>query len=948
MRHCLLLLLFLLPLSGQCQEPFYFIFGQSEFEGVDIYDVIQDNDYNYWFSTDQGLILHDGYSFRKVSVPQMKASSLFDFKADSKGRIYCHNLSHQIYRIQDQKVSLFYEVPEKEQQFAISYTLDADDYVLIQSESLIRVSPDGKDEIILDNNSATYPFLKGEKAIYSFQEIDITESIQVISKNKTKSARLTSNQELPTSKAYYWDVREKSDIIISRGNMNVYRFDEKHMELEYQTQLRTDLNNQSLRIYSVDERIWLMGQTRGVYLIDEQFNPLYGGYKLYENYFISDVYKDREGNTLLSTFDHGVLVIPNKFLRRIPQNTNETVTQIATVTNQEGLLFGMSSGEISFSLQGQQTTISQSDVLKPLETLYYWEQRDAILTDGQLGIQIIDHFQKQPKEYRYEIGAFKAFAAIDHEKAVVGFNSGITTLRFRNGAFETSNDFKTNTRIYALAYLQEKDLVYAGTSQGLQVVERNGASHTFQYKGKSVFANCLFEHDGQIFVGTKRSGVLVIEDGRVVLQIPVSDEVMKISIDNDICYIQTRSGFYMHEFSVKKTTKLNTIFGLKNRKIIDFGIDNDIIYISTVDGIQYISLNQLNRPTAALPIHDFRVLKGKKPTRSKHFKYNQSSIRFEFSVATLRFREGVKYQYKLKGYDSEWRELPYDQNYVVYNALAPGDYTFLVRSENQGIQSKSVSYSFEVEAPFYLRWWFYLSCSLGILAILILIVRRRLKIQQRRVKREQELNASKLTAIQSQMNPHFIFNTLNSIQDLVMQGDAEKSYSSITRFANLVRRTLNYSDKDTIDFDEEIKLLELYLTLEKLRFKDELQFDIKTNGIEGVRIPPMLIQPFIENALQHGLLHKEGIGTLMIEFELKDMLVCTITDNGIGRKKAREIKARQKGKHESFAIKSIKKRMEILSQRFGDGIGFEYEDLIENGSPSGTMVTLYLPIERHF
>ena len=255
---------------------------------------------------------------------------------------------------------------------------------------------------------------------------------------------------------------------------------------------------------------------------------------------------------------------------------------------------------------------------------------------------------------------------------------------------------------------------------------------------------------------------------------------------------------------------------------------------------------------------------------------------------------------------------------------------------------------FSIDFPFWQKWWFYALFASLILFLSYLFYTRRLKIQSIKAAQLNELNASKLIAIQSQMNPHFIFNALNSIQDLVLKGDIDNSYTFITKFSNLVRRTLLYSDKDFIEFDQEIKLIELYLSLEKLRFKESLTYSINTNNIEDIKVPPMLIQPFIENALLHGLLHKSGLKTISIDFELKDQLICTITDNGIGRKKATEIRERQRADHESFSSNAIKNRFEILERHFGGDLGFEIQDLSENDLPSGTKVILKIPIHHKF
>jgi len=225
----------------------------------------------------------------------------------------------------------------------------------------------------------------------------------------------------------------------------------------------------------------------------------------------------------------------------------------------------------------------------------------------------------------------------------------------------------------------------------------------------------------------------------------------------------------------------------------------------------------------------------------------------------------------------------------------------------------------------------------------------RLRFQKRKSQLLNEVNTSKLTAIQSQMNPHFIFNALNSIQALVLRGDVDKSYTYINKFWSLVRKTLNFSEKDFIEFESEIQLIEVYLSLEKLRFREDFEYIINLPEDDEFLVPPMLIQPFIENALVHGLLHKEGLKTLHISFKVTDVLECTIVDNGIGRKEAGEISNLQNPEQESFAIRALENRLDILSKRYNNPIGFEYVDLFdENKSPTGTKVIVKIPIINEF
>jgi hypothetical protein len=349
-------------------------------------------------------------------------------------------------------------------------------------------------------------------------------------------------------------------------------------------------------------------------------------------------------------------------------------------------------------------------------------------------------------------------------------------------------------------------------------------------------------------------------------------------------------------------------------------------------------------------LREIRINKKKQlyPSVQGSFTSKQRNLTFVFQVPTLKHRENIRYHYKLEGNNKEWAVNNYDNNEVTYNALSSGSYRFILKAENNGVYSPSIEYRFTISAPYYQRWWFISLIILIGLVIIRLIYLRQINILKQKAQQINELNASRLIAIQSQMNPHFIFNSLNSIQDLVLKGDIDNSYTFITKFSNLVRRTLSYSDKDFIDFEQEIKLIELYLSLEKLRFKDDLEYNIEYNDIEDIKIPPMLIQPFIENALIHGLLHKEGIKRLNIVFSLGEFLLCEISDNGIGREKAQEIKQRQGSNHESFAVNAIKRRFAILKDHFDGALGFEITDLITDGQVIGTKVTLRIPIQQKY
>ncbi|PKV50329.1 histidine kinase [Aquimarina sp. MAR_2010_214] len=211
-----------------------------------------------------------------------------------------------------------------------------------------------------------------------------------------------------------------------------------------------------------------------------------------------------------------------------------------------------------------------------------------------------------------------------------------------------------------------------------------------------------------------------------------------------------------------------------------------------------------------------------------------------------------------------------------------------------------------------------------------------------------ELALLQLKSLRSQMNPHFIFNSLNSIQDLILQQNTDSSYDYVVLFSQLVRNTLNYSNKNFIAIDKELEFLEIYLQLEKLRFEDDFTYTIQHTNTEGLLVPSLIVQPFIENALIHGLLHKAGKKQLTIDFTFTDHLLCTIIDNGIGRKEAKKIQERQGNHHESFALNAIQQRLEILKDQYGTDVGYQIFDLYNDQLAIGTRVEIRMPFQKKY
>ncbi|SDH05142.1 histidine kinase [Winogradskyella thalassocola] len=229
------------------------------------------------------------------------------------------------------------------------------------------------------------------------------------------------------------------------------------------------------------------------------------------------------------------------------------------------------------------------------------------------------------------------------------------------------------------------------------------------------------------------------------------------------------------------------------------------------------------------------------------------------------------------------------------------------------------------------------------------LVTLELKETQKRLAIEKQYRDSELKALKAQMNPHFIFNALNSIQDYIVLNQKNLASDYLGKFADLIRNYLHFSDTGFISIQDEVHNLKLYLELEKLRFEEQLEYTIQvdeTANFDEINIPTMLVQPYVENALKHGLLHKKDNRKLHISIsKTSDKIIeCTIEDNGIGREKSKKINTKREGQHKSFALKATTERLDLLNYGRDKKIGVEFIDLKDNEKAVGTKVILVIPI----
>jgi hypothetical protein len=230
---------------------------------------------------------------------------------------------------------------------------------------------------------------------------------------------------------------------------------------------------------------------------------------------------------------------------------------------------------------------------------------------------------------------------------------------------------------------------------------------------------------------------------------------------------------------------------------------------------------------------------------------------------------------------------------------------------------------------------------------------QKLQSEQKQTELQRQAVELEMQALRAQMNPHFIFNCLSSINRFIFKNDNKEASDYLTKFSRLIRMVLIQSQKKLIPLEDELEMLRLYLDMERMRFKNGFDYSITTNNTidaGAIFIPPLLLQPFCENAIWHGLMHKDGQGHLNISITEENLfLICTITDDGIGRKKAESYKSKSAEKEKSLGLKITANRLALLNKEQNIGTSYEIEDILnEEGNVAGTKVQLKIFYKEAF
>jgi ligand-binding sensor domain-containing protein len=407
-----------------------------------------------------------------------------------------------------------------------------------------------------------------------------------------------------------------------------------------------------------------------------------------------------------------------------------------------------------------------------------------------------------------------------------------------------------------------------------------------------------------------------------------------------------------------KANTYNSTHGLPSNIVYEVETTDSSVYVSTPEGLASFPLQAeiSNYRSTPIYLNSICVNDSLKPKgRARVFPYFENSLKFDFDVLCYKGHTGPVMYYKLSGSEDERLHMV-EGTQIQLDNMRPGKYKLEVYSyNNDGIAGKDPAViEFEILKPFWKELWFIFLLLIFFGALVYFVVKRiamNIKNKEAEKTRVQKLISEyQLSALQAQMNPHFIFNAINSIQTYILDNDTQIAYDYLAKFAKLVRMVLNHAKEKSISLEKEIELLSMYIGLEQIRFENkfELKFDVQ-EGLDTyqIQLPPMIIQPYVENAIWHGLmpLDEKRKGELKIEmFEKDNKVHIIVQDNGIGREASMKIK--KTPGYKSIAMELTKERVEVLKSIPGyEMASIHIDDMKDtNGTATGTRVTIIIPL----
>ncbi|MEM7035707.1 MAG: histidine kinase, partial [Bacteroidota bacterium] len=717
--------------------------------------------------------------------------------------------------------------------------------------------------------------------------------------------------------------------------------------------------------------------------------------RLVHNYLpnerVTGITRDREGNMWFTTTDNGAFILRPRGIRNYPQLPGGLAGSAIRMRRDQD-------GHFWMTTNAEQVAVSQGQQFEGLYDTTKWrgkneypmlmETKEGRMVVGGRGIFMIREraldklrmrkWAKKHPTMKHEIcispSTFQLWGPGTGKVGVEGINGeiyvGTNNSLMEFGACGDYRKCLSMPRMgrYTSLAVDDQGRLFAGVSSSLLMLE--GEKLTDITARDSAFGVVItdmkFHSETGLWIATNGRGVanydlrqdsvyhFTAADGLA------SDLCSRISLDSaGFVWVATKSGLSRIDLSRNyrenpraAILSLRKSHGLLSNEIHDIYPDGDTIYACTPKGISVFAASVMEETSPPLSPTITGLKAGEttfEPAEPLSFSHTESTVRFQYRAVSFTNLDNVHYRFRLLPQDSTWRET--SERELVFAELPAGDYTFELRafSDEGDFAESDARLGFTVLKAWWQTWWFRIALGLAVIGLGWLVLYLRYQARYRKSQLENRMLESERKALRAQMNPHFVFNALNSIQNFLAQNDRKAAYTYLARFGKLIRIMLEHSDKPEVPIHDELEALKLYLNLEHLRadgqFEYALDIDPKIRPAAEC-IPPMLIQPYVENAIWHGVLPCAQPGQITVQMRKEDgAILCRVEDNGIGREAARARHAQRRVARQSFGSRISEERLALLNRQRARNITVSTTDLYaEDGAAAGTRVELYIPI----
>ncbi|MHB0753913.1 sensor histidine kinase [Polaribacter sp. M15] len=950
MKRIAFYLFFYLLLIGAktlAQHPVYYHLTEKDnLPDIEFYDIIEDNKGFIWLAANKGLFRYDGKVFTNYTHQKKRGLSVFGLKKDHKGRIWCNNISGQFFFIENNELNLFADLGDETNGSLTFFTFYNNNILIGTGSGIVSYNI---------NNSSKKRKFNTEKLI---KQKTSNDSLYTIVNNKiilsTKQSEpktiynFENRKELNLNQWAIYSYQNKELIYTYRANNNkikpklLYEIDNELREIKLPKFFES---NEIINIYEVNNQLWFCTYS-GVFTYTIKNRQLQQITTYFKGKDVGGLLKDRDYNYWFISLRNGIYIMPNLHIQKyeIPEDRNNISAM--TKIDKNSLFIG--------SVDGGLITLNiESNKLNYLRKKAKYKVYDIEASKDNIFISLSKFsliYNKKRK--KYTIHRF-----LDNAKDFVVTDNHNVLYAAHNGARITNIDTKKrtilrNTRAYTIHYSKNNE-IFVGYVDGVRKHPNNNQNIKIEFNKKPIIAIDIDETDnGIIWISTLKDGIIGIKNNKPLFNYTVkngllSNQAGKIKGDGNFLWVATDKSLQLLNTQTGTFKNITLKDGINSFSISEIIPFKNYIFFSSNKGLFKVHKEKVFITRKNLDFYITSILINDKKVEKKAdyvLKSDQTKIKINFQTNGFLGNSDIIYSYKLLDdtNSNNWNTIEKGINQITFNNLAPGNYTIKLKAIQEGSDKKAMvkQIKLKIKTPYYKQLWFIFLMISFCFVILWFIILKNLRKKQRKQKQviekermQRELITSKLETLQSQMNPHFTFNALNSIQNLVLKGKKQDAYNYLTKFSSLLRENLMLSNKSFVYFDEELSIIKKYLELEKLRFQNGFTYKITgAETIDNVKIPTMIIQPFIENAINHGLLHKtDGIGKIEIKFYLKETLKCVIIDNGIGIEASTIINTKNNRTKKSFSTNSISSKLKILKDHYKTNIGYKYEK-IENGT----------------